>query len=133
MRGNAIRVVLFDGECNFCDASVQFILKRDPQANFKFTSLQGEKGKELLEMYNVPKEIESIVLIEGEQYFVQSTAALKIAKKLKGVWKLFYIAIIVPKPFRDFIYQYIAKNRYKWFGKKQQCTIPTPEQRERFL
>lgn len=125
--------MLFDGECNFCDASVQFILKRDPQANFKFTSLQGEKGKELLEMYNVSKEIESIVLIEGEQYFVQSTAALKIAKKLKGVWKLFYIAIIVPKPFRDFIYQYIAKNRYKWFGKKQQCTIPTPEQRERFL
>jgi predicted DCC family thiol-disulfide oxidoreductase YuxK len=126
-------IVLFDGECNFCDASVQFILKRDPQANFKFTSLQSDKGMELLKKYNVPIEIDSLVLIDEEQYFTQSTAALKIAKKLTGPWKLFYIAIIVPMPFRDFIYRWIAKNRYKWFGKKQQCMLPTPDQRKRFL
>ncbi|AWE08164.1 thiol-disulfide oxidoreductase [Lysinibacillus sp. 2017] len=126
-------VILFDGECNLCDFSVQFILKRDPKGIFQFASLQSDAGIALLEKYNVPKNTESIVLIEDGQFFTESTAALKIARKLTGLWKWLSIAIFVPKPIRDVIYKWIAKNRYKWFGKKEQCMLPTAEQKNRFL
>lgn len=126
-------LILFDGECNFCDASVQFIIKRDPKALFKFTSLQSDIGIEMLKQFGVSEKTDSIVLIEGNSHYTESTAALKIARKLTGFWKLCYVFIIVPKPLRDIVYQFIAKNRYKWFGKKQECMLPTAEQRNRFL
>lgn len=126
-------LILFDGECNFCDASVQFIIKRDPKALFKFTSLQSDIGIEMLKQFGVSEKMDSIVLIEGNSHYTESTAALKIARKLTGFWKLCYVFIIVPKPLRDIVYQFIAKNRYKWFGKKQECMLPTAEQRNRFL
>lgn len=127
------QIILFDGECNFCDRSVQFIIKRDPQAVFNFASLQSETGKELLASHLIPEDNDSIVLISGERAYQKSTATLQIAKQLKGLWKLCYIFIILPRPIRDFFYDKFAKNRYKWFGRKDNCAIPSPEIRKRFL
>ncbi|MBE4910221.1 thiol-disulfide oxidoreductase DCC family protein [Bacillus luteolus] len=127
------RIILFDGECNFCDQSVQFIIKRDPKGDFKFASLQSETGKELLSKYNASKSIDSIILIEDGHCYYKSSAALRICKKLKGAWKLLYLFIILPRPLRDFFYDIIARNRYKWFGKNESCRIPSPEERKRFL
>lgn len=127
------RIVLFDGECHFCDASVQFILARDRKAAFQFAALQSEAGQALLKEFSVPSDVNSLVLIEGSYYYTKSTAALKIAKQLDGLWKLLYGAILIPRPIRDGLYRYIAKNRYKWFGKKEACRLPSAEQRERFL
>ncbi|MGG0717802.1 thiol-disulfide oxidoreductase DCC family protein [Robertmurraya massiliosenegalensis] len=127
------RTILFDGECNFCDQSVQFIIKRDPDGVFKFASLQSDIGKKLLNNYNASSEIDSFVLIEGEQCYFKSSAALRVCKNLKGAWKLLYFLLVIPKPLRDFFYGMIAKNRYKWFGKKDSCMLPSPEERKRFL
>ena len=127
------RIILFDGECNFCDKSVQFIMKRDPKGLFKFASLQSEIGKELLRKYNAPMDIDSFVLIEDNQCYMKSSAALRVCKNLKGAWKLLYCLFIVPKPLRDYVYRIIAKNRYKWFGKKESCKLPSSEERKRFL
>ena len=127
------RIILFDGDCNFCDSSVQFIMKRDRRATFKFTSLQSEQGQKLLRKYNVPNDIDSFVIIEHPKCYLKSTAALRVCKQLDGAWKLLSIFLVVPRPIRDFVYDIIAKNRYKWFGTKQSCMIPTAEQRKRFL
>ncbi|WP_438313645.1 thiol-disulfide oxidoreductase DCC family protein [Sporosarcina sp. FA9] len=128
------RLVLFDGDCNFCDSSVQFIIKRDPVAHFQFTSLQSEVGVNTVKEYNIPSDVDSLVLIENGKAFTKSSAALRIAKKLDGLWHLLFILILVPRPIRDLFYDYFASNRYKWFGKKDEsCALPTPEVRERFL
>lgn len=127
------RILLFDGECNFCDASVQFIIKRDSKALIQFASLQSDVGMALLKKYEVPEKTDSIVFIEGDCLYTESTAALKITRNLSGLWKLFYVFIVVPKPIRNLVYRWVAKNRYRWFGKKQECLLPSPEQRKRFL
>ncbi|MDM5360392.1 putative DCC family thiol-disulfide oxidoreductase YuxK [Peribacillus sp. B2I2] len=127
-------VILFDGECNFCDSSVQFIIKRDPQGLFHYASLQSEAGQELLKKYDVPADIDSMVLIEKDQAYYKSSAALRICRRLKGAWKLLYGFIIVPSFIRNFVYDFIARNRYKWFGKKEEsCMLPSPSVRKRFL
>ena len=125
-------IILFDGVCNFCDASVQFIIKRDPHGYFQFASIQSEVGQELLTQYPVPA-VDSLILIENGTVFVKSTAALKIARRLNGGWPLAYSTIIVPPLIRHALYDVVAKNRYKWFGKKDACMLPTKEQRKRFL
>ncbi|WP_274307575.1 thiol-disulfide oxidoreductase DCC family protein [Solibacillus daqui] len=127
------RIILFDGECSFCDASVQFILTRDTKAVFQFAALQSEIGQALLKKFQVPVDIDSLVLLEGECYYLKSTAALRIARQLAGLWKLMFGVILVPRPLRDAVYSYFAKNRYRWFGKKEACMLPTVEQRSRFL
>jgi len=128
------RIVLFDGECNFCDSSVQFIIKRDPVAHFLFTSLQSEKGIELAKQYAIPKEVDSLVLIENGKAFTKSSAALRIAKKLDGLWHLLFLFILVPRKIRNGVYDYVAKNRYRWFGKKEEaCMLPPPDIRKRFI
>ncbi|MBO0587249.1 DCC1-like thiol-disulfide oxidoreductase family protein [Sporosarcina sp. E16_8] len=128
------RIILFDGVCNFCDASVQFIIKRDPTAHFLFTSLQSEKGLELTRKYAIPEDVDSLVLIENGKAFTKSSAALRIAKKLDGLWHLFFVCILVPRKIRDIFYDYFAANRYKWFGKKEDaCMLPSIEQRKRFM
>lgn len=126
-------IVLFDGECNLCDKSVQFIMKRDKKGYFKFASLQSDIGQTLLQQHKVPATTDSIVFIENGTAYTKSTAALKIARKLDGACKLGYVAILIPKPVRNIIYTWIANNRYKWLGKKDACALPTPEQRKRFL
>ncbi|KGP73359.1 thiol-disulfide oxidoreductase DCC family protein [Pontibacillus yanchengensis] len=129
----ANKIILFDGECNFCDASVQFILKRDRQEQFTFASLQGEHGQKLLKQHGIASSVDSFVLVDGNQIHFQSTAALNVCKELAGAWKLLYGFIVIPKPIRDKVYKIVANNRYKWFGKKEQCALPSPETRKRFL
>lgn len=126
-------LILFDGVCNFCNSSVQFIIKRDPSRIFKFASLQSEMGRKRLQQVGLSEDIESIVLIIDDKYYIKSSAALQICRRLNGAWKLFYILRVVPVPVRDYFYNFIAKNRYKWFGKKESCMLPTPEIRDRFL
>ena len=128
------RIVLFDGDCNFCDSSVQFIIKRDPAAHFLFTSLQSTKGIELTKQYAIPANVDSLVLIDNGKAYTKSSAALRIAKKLDGLWHLLFLFILVPCKIRDGVYDYVAKNRYKWFGKKEDaCMLPPPEMRKRFI
>lgn len=128
-----VKIILFDGHCHFCSSTVQFIVKRDPNAHFKFAPLQSDVGKKLKKALHIPASDDSFILIQQNQHDTQSTAALKVAKYLSGGWKLFYIFIIIPRPIRNFIYRIIAKNRYKWFGKRDACFIPTEEIRQRFL
>lgn len=126
-------IILFDGECNFCDRSVQFIIKRDKHAVYKFTSIQSDTGQSIVKKLAVPQDIDSMILVKNETCYYKSSAALRICKNLKGTWKLFYFCLLVPKPIRDHFYDVISKNRYKWFGKKDSCTLPSPEIRNRFL
>lgn len=127
-------IVLFDGVCNLCAGSVQFIIRRDPNAMFQFTSLQSDSGQQLLEKFNIDKKLlHSIILIKGDQSFQRSDAALEIARKLSGAWPVLYAFKILPQFFRDSIYNWISRNRYRLFGKKDTCWIPTPELKKRFL
>ncbi len=125
-------IILFDGICNFCNGSVNFIIERDKKNFFKFSPLQSEAGQKYIEKFGL-SDIDSIILVENEKAYTHSTAALRIAKHLGGIWSLLYAFIIVPKPVRDFFYKWFAKNRYRFFGKKDECMIPTPEIRAKFL
>src|SRR5690625_600034 len=111
-------VVLFDGDCHFCDGSVQFIIKRDPKAKIRFASLQSEVGQNIRLKYDVPKTMDSLLLVDHKKVYDRSSAALRICQHLSGLWKLLYILLLIPKPIRDAVYDIIAKNRYQWFGKK---------------
>lgn len=127
-------IVLFDGVCNFCNSSVNFIIARDKEGYFKFAPLQSEAAEELLADAEIDRgETDSIVLIEEGEVYVYSTAALRIARRLDGLWPVFYAFFIVPRPIRNFFYKLFAKYRYRMFGKKDQCMIPTVEMRNRFL
>jgi predicted DCC family thiol-disulfide oxidoreductase YuxK len=127
-------IVLFDGVCNLCNGAVQFIIRHDKKNIFMFASLQSEVGRKILEQYNFPlDELNSFILIENNKAYTRSTGALRVAKKLNGLWPLLYGFIIIPKFIRDSIYNRVAGNRYKWFGKKDACMIPTPELKARFL
>lgn len=127
-------VVLFDGVCNFCNYWVNFAIKRDRKKKLLFAALQGETAGRILDTYNIlPTETSSVILIDNGKMYTQSSASIRISKYLHGGWKLFYALMIVPKFIRDPIYNIIARNRYRWFGKKDKCMIPTPELKERFL
>ncbi len=127
-------IILFDGMCNFCNTSVNKIIKYDKKNVFKFAAIQSDAGKKLLTELSIDTlKIDSILLIEKNTLFTKSTAVLKIAKQLSGLYKLGYAFIIIPPFIRDTIYDFIAKNRYKWFGKKESCMIPSIEVREKFL
>lgn len=127
-------VLLFDGVCNLCSGFVIFTIKRDPQGKFKFSPLQSEEGKKKLKKFNLPTDkISTFILIDSNSYHLKSSAALRVFKKLTGLWPFLFIFILVPKPVRDFVYDIVAKNRYRWFGKKNDCMVPSPEIRARFL
>lgn len=128
------KIILFDGICNLCNSSVNFIIDRDIKNVFKFASLQSEPGQQLLNKFILNStEFNSVILIDGKKFYTKSTAVLKIVKEFSFLWKFIYIFIIVPRPVRNFIYDIIANNRYKWFGKKDSCRIPSPELKEKFL
>lgn len=127
------KIVLFDGECNFCHRSVQFIIKRDPEDYFRFASLQSKIGQSLIDKYKIPRNIDSLLLIDNNKWFAKSSAALHICKYLKGFWRLFFPLLIIPKPIRDLCYHLLAKNRYRLSDKKFLCMIPTPDIKKRFL
>lgn len=126
-------IVLFDGECHFCNGAVQFIIKRDRKGFFQFASLQSEIGQQLLLKYDVDRKIDSIVVIADKRVYIKSAAALRIGKDLDGAWKALSILNIVPKFLRNLAYDWVAKNRYRWFGKQEVCKIPSEEERKRFL
>jgi predicted DCC family thiol-disulfide oxidoreductase YuxK len=128
------KIVLFDGVCNLCNSSVQFIIKHDKKKQFLFASLQGEFGQEVLKKNNFSTEsLNTLILIEGDKIFTRSTGVLRMMKHLGGGWSLLYGFIIFPKFIRDAVYNWVSKNRFKWFGKKDECMIPTKELKERFL
>ncbi|KPB04421.1 thiol-disulfide oxidoreductase DCC family protein [Bacillus sp. CHD6a] len=127
-------ILLFDGVCNLCNALVPFVIQRDKGSTFKFASLQSEVGQTILKEHSLPvDQFDSFYFVDGNKLYTKSTADLKVAKNLDGGWKLFYPLILIPKPIRDMIYSFIAKNRYRWFGKKDQCMLPNPEMKKRFL
>ncbi|MEO7306740.1 MAG: thiol-disulfide oxidoreductase DCC family protein [Ferruginibacter sp.] len=127
-------IILFDGVCNFCNSAINFTIKRNAKANILFAPMQSEAGQKLLKQYNLPAEdMESFVFIENGIAYKRSTAALRVCRYLRALWSLCYGLIIVPKFIRDGIYNWIAKNRYKWFGIRKECMIPTPDIKARFL
>jgi predicted DCC family thiol-disulfide oxidoreductase YuxK len=127
-------IVLFDGVCNLCNGSVQLILLHDPAGRFRFASLQSPVGQELQTRLGIdPKALDSILVVEGEHWYRESDAALRIARGMSGPWKMLWALRVIPRPLRDGLYRLIARNRYRWFGKQETCWLPTPELRERFL
>lgn len=131
---NPSPLVLIDGVCLMCQGATKFIIQRDPAKKFFFASLQSEMGKQMLVKGGLPEDaMNTIVFIENGMYYTRSTAVLRIARHLKFPWSLLYFFIIVPRFIRDPIYQFIARHRYRWFGKSDHCMIPTPKDRERFL
>jgi predicted DCC family thiol-disulfide oxidoreductase YuxK len=113
---------------------VQFVIERDPRGVFRFAALQSEQGEKLMRQHQLdPAMLYSIVLIDGDKHFERSRAALEIARRLSGLWPAMYAFIIVPPFLRNWVYDLIASNRYRWFGRKDECMIPTPELRSRFL
>jgi predicted DCC family thiol-disulfide oxidoreductase YuxK len=133
MEAPANPLVLFDGVCNLCNRSVQMILRHDPKARFRFASLQSPMGEKLRDDLGIDGEVDSVILVEGGRWYQESDAALRIAHGLGGAWKLFGVFRLVPRPLRDAVYRWIARNRYRWFGKTETCWVPTPELRGRFL
>jgi predicted DCC family thiol-disulfide oxidoreductase YuxK len=128
------KLVLFDGVCNLCNSSVQFILKRDRQQSFVFASLQGETGQFYLNKFGLPQNtLNSFLLVDDGKLYNASSGALRVLKWLGHGWQLFYAFMIVPKFIRDAVYNVIARNRYKWFGKKDACWLPAPQWENRFL
>jgi len=126
-------IILFDGICNLCNSVVQFIIKHDKKNKFVFASLQSDVAKQLLSEINLKPSLETIIMLRGKTYFDKSDAVFEIIKHLSGVWKLMYVFRIVPRFIRNAIYRWIANNRYKLFGKRKSCYLPTPELRAKFL
>ncbi len=131
---NTKSIILFDGVCNLCNGAVQFIIKRDDKNQFSFASLQSGTGKHLLVKHDLPfTDFNSFVLIENDKVYTRSGAALRVARRLKGLWPLLYCFIIIPKFLRDGVYKLIAKNRYRWFGRQDECMLPSKDLKARFL
>ena len=129
------KIVLFDGVCNLCNSTIQRIIKRDEKDVFRFAALQSEMGKKLVGERNIDtKKVDSIILVEpGVAYYVKSTAALKIGRHLKGYRTISAVLNLIPSGLRNIVYDFVARNRYKWYGKRDQCMVPTPELKAKFL
>ncbi len=127
-------IVLFDGVCNFCNDRINFIIRHDKKDYFRFAALQSDVGNKILAEHKISlANPDTFILIENQKYFDRTFAALRIAKHLNGFWPLLFVFIIVPPFIRDVAYKIIAKNRYRWWGKKESCMIPNAEVRAKFL
>lgn len=127
-------VILFDGVCNLCHSIVQFVIKRDKKNVFRFASLQSEFGQLLLKKFGLPeKSFDSFILYKDGRIYTKSTGALMVAKQLQGAWPLLYPFIILPPFLRNAVYGFVANNRYKWFGKKESCWVPSHELKIKFI
>lgn len=127
-------VIVFDGACNWCNAWVNFTINHDSRKKFKFGTLQSNPGQEILHALQLPtREFSTFLLLEQTRVYTKSTAALRIVRHLSGFWPLFYLGILVPRPLRDALYDYVARHRYRWMGTADTCRIPAPHQLERFL
>jgi len=129
------KIILFDGICNFCNDAVLRVIKYDTKNQFVFTSLQSDIGKKITDHLNIDtSKIDSIILYEPKvAYYIKSTAAIKVMTTFGGVWNLITVFELIPETLRNYIYDFIAKNRYKWFGKKDACIIPSKNIKEKFL
>jgi len=128
------RLILFDGICHLCTGSVLFVISHDPEGRFSFASLQSAAGQEVLSRYDLPlAAFDSFIYVREGRVYQRSTAALTVVKDIGGIWKVFYIFMIIPRPLRDWLYDLVAKNRYSLFGKRDTCMLPTPELQKRFL
>lgn len=128
------KIILFDGVCNLCNSTVVRVIKADKKNLFRFAALQSEVGERLVANYQIDiSKTDSIILIDEEKAYVKSTAALRIARHLSGGYPLLYGFMIVPNFIRNWVYDFIARNRYRWYGKKDSCMIPTPELQSKFL
>ena len=127
------RIVLFDGVCNYCNTMVNFTIRHDPEKKFRFATLQSDIGKKLLTAHRIGNEVDSVILIEDGKAFIHSTAGLRIARNLNGIYSLSYVFILVPAFIRDWAYKLFAKYRYRLLGRTETCMIPTPDVKERFL
>jgi predicted DCC family thiol-disulfide oxidoreductase YuxK len=125
-------LVLFDGVCNLCNGTVDFMLKRDREKQFSFVALQSEAGEKIKEKFRFPAETDSVILIHREQVFYESDAALEIARLLPAPWKWAVIFKVVPVGWRNAVYRWIASNRYRWFGKRKECRMPSAEEQKFF-
>ncbi|WP_299537049.1 thiol-disulfide oxidoreductase DCC family protein [Ulvibacterium sp.] len=129
------KVILFDGVCNLCNSSIQFVIKRDKKDVFRYAALQSEIGQELIRERNIDtSKVDSIILIDpGVAFYTKSDAALKIGRSFGGIWIILTVFNLIPRSLRDIVYDFVAKNRYRWFGRKDACMIPTPELKAKFL
>ncbi len=127
-------VILFDGECHLCNGAVNFIIRRDPRKRFRFAPYQSAPGRALADQAGLAEAAsETLILLEGGRAYTRSTGALRMARRLRRLWPLLYVFIVVPRPIRDRVYDWIARNRYRWFGKSDACMVPGPEVKDRFL
>ena len=128
------KIILFDGVCNLCNGAITFIIQRDKKDVFRYAALQSDIGRQLAQEHNIDLEkVDSIILVDNDKAYLKSTAALRIARHLRGGWPLLSIFLILPAFIRNWVYDFIARNRYTWFGKKEACMIPTPELKSKFL
>jgi predicted DCC family thiol-disulfide oxidoreductase YuxK len=127
-------VLLFDGVCNLCTGVVQFVIRRDPAGRFRFAALQSEAGQAILSRFDLPRaDFDTFVLLGADRIYTRSTAALRVARGLSGAWPLLYALSVIPRPVRDLVYGVVARHRYRWFGRKDRCMVPTADVAERFL
>jgi predicted DCC family thiol-disulfide oxidoreductase YuxK len=126
------KLVLFDGVCNVCNALILFVIDRDPEEQFVFAALSSELGQRVLQEHGI-EDLESVVLVENGQAYSRSTAILRILTRLRGPWFLLWAGFVLPRGLRDVLYRWFARHRYAWFGKSEQCRVPTPELRRRFV
>ncbi|GIP39345.1 hypothetical protein J31TS4_26250 [Paenibacillus sp. J31TS4] len=126
-------VVLFDGVCSFCHASVRFLLKRDSRGVFRFAARQSQAGQAYAERFPQLAKTDSVALVAEGRCYTESAAALRIGARLGGPWRLLAILLLVPRPLRDGVYRWVARNRYRWFGQTDACVLPAPGVRDRFL
>jgi predicted DCC family thiol-disulfide oxidoreductase YuxK len=139
MATSASATILFDGVCNLCNGFVQFVIRHDSRGRFRFAALQSELGQALLAAYGQPATAaslaspDSVILLEGGQLYSHSAAVLRIARQLDGPWRLAAVGGLLPQRWRDAAYRFVARHRYRWFGRQESCLMPTPELRARFL
>lgn len=131
---SAPATLLFDGVCNLCSGVVQWVIAHDAGARFRFASLQSDAGRALLAEHGLPLDaMDSVVLVDGDRHWLRSDAALELLRRIGGGWALLAALRIVPRPLRDAVYGWVARNRYRWYGRRAECWVPTPELRARFL
>lgn len=127
-------ILLFDGVCNLCNASVQWVLRHDRQGVFRFAALQSKTGQQLLLRFGMRQnQLDTTVLVDGDRIFTHADAGLEIVRRLGGAWALLGIFRLVPRALRNSVYNWVARNRYRWFGRRESCLLPRPEWQERFV
>src|SRR5574341_680924 len=127
-------LILYDGVCRLCTGSVLFVIKRDRRKRFRFASMQSSLGQQLLRSFGLPPDdLKTFVLMEAGGHFTKSTAALRVAAGLGGFWPVASLLTVIPRPIRDGVYDWVARNRYQWFGRLEQCLVPAPDVQDRFV